>query len=76
MPSMICLLVFRNIFNGQFGPLNQFLLESGLVSQRIPFLTDPTLAKLTVLGVNLWLGFGASMIMISGVLSNILSKYV
>ena len=70
MPSMICLLVFRNIFNGQFGPLNQFLLESGLVSQRIPFLTDPTLAKLTVLGVNLWLGFGASMIMISGVLSN------
>ena len=71
MPSMICLLVFRNIFNGQFGPLNQFMLDSGLVSQRIPFLTDPLLAKVTVLGVNLWLGFGASMLMISGVLSNI-----
>lgn len=70
MPSMICLLVFRNIFNGQFGPLNQFLLDMGLISQRIPFLTHPSYARLTVIFVNLWLGFGSSMIMISGVLSN------
>ena len=69
MPSMVSLLVFRNIFNGQFGPLNQFLLDAGLITQRIPFLTDPLLAKLTVIGVNLWLGFGSSMLMISGVLS-------
>lgn len=67
---MICLLVFRNIFNGQFGPLNQFLLDMGWISARIPFLTDPVLAKITVILVNLWLGFGASMVMISGVLSN------
>lgn len=70
MPGMICLLVFRNIFNGQFGPLNQFLLDMGWISERIPFLTDPVLAKITVILVNLWLGFGASMVMISGVLSN------
>lgn len=70
MPGMICLLVFRNIFNGQFGPLNQFLLDMGWISARIPFLTDPVLAKITVILVNLWLGFGASMVMISGVLSN------
>lgn len=70
MPGMICLLVFRNIFNGQFGPLNQLLLDWGWISQRIPFLTDPVLAKITVILVNLWLGFGASMVMISGVLSN------
>lgn len=70
MPSMICLLVFRNIFNGQFGPLNQFLLNIGWITERVPFLTDPVLAKITVLFVNLWLGFGASMMMISGVLSN------
>lgn len=70
MPGMICLLVFRNIFNGQFGPLNQFLLDMGWITERIPFLTDPVLAKITVILVNLWLGFGASMVMISGVLSN------
>lgn len=70
MPGMICLLVFRNILNGQFGPLNQFLLDMGWISERIPFLTDPVLARITVILVNLWLGFGASMVMISGVLSN------
>lgn len=70
MPGMICLLVFRNIFNGQFGPLNQFLINAGWITERIPFLTDPVLAKITVILVNLWLGFGASMVMISGVLSN------
>ncbi|MGL5677417.1 MAG: carbohydrate ABC transporter permease [Cellulosilyticaceae bacterium] len=70
VPSLISLLVFRNVFNGQFGPLNQFLLESGLIAERIPFLTDPMLAKLTVVLVNLWLGFPGFMLMISGVLSN------
>ncbi|MHC1750625.1 MAG: carbohydrate ABC transporter permease [Cellulosilyticaceae bacterium] len=70
VPSLISLLVFRNVFNGQFGPLNRFLIESGLVAQRIPFLTHPIVAKLTVILVNLWLGFPAFMLMISGVLSN------
>ncbi len=70
VPNLISLLVFRNVFNGQFGPLNQFLLEAGLITTRIPFLTDPMVAKLTIVLVNLWLGFPASMLMISGVLSN------
>ncbi len=70
VPSLISLLVFRNVFNGQFGPLNQFLLESGLIAERIPFLTDPFIAKVTVVLVNLWLGFPSFMLMISGVLSN------
>ncbi|OON90726.1 MAG: sugar ABC transporter permease [Epulopiscium sp. Nele67-Bin002] len=70
VPSLISLLVFRNVFNGQFGPLNQFLLESGLIASRIPFLTDPMMAKITILLVNLWLGFPSAMLMISGVLSN------
>lgn len=70
VPSLISLLVFRNVFNGQFGPLNQFLLESGFIAERIPFLTDPIMAKFTVILVNLWLGFPGFMLMISGVLSN------
>ena len=70
IPGMISLMVFRNLFNGQFGPLNQFLLDVGLISERIPFLTDPTLARITVIVVNLWLGFPSLMVMIMGVLAN------
>lgn len=71
IPQLISLLVFKNLLNGQFGPLGQLLLDWGIVDHRIPFLTDPSLAKVTVLLVNLWLGFPMFMIMIQGILSNI-----
>lgn len=71
IPQMISLLVFKNLLNGQFGPLGQFLIDLGLTDQRIPFLTDPLLAKIMVILVNLWMGFPMFMIMIQGILSNI-----
>lgn len=71
IPAMISLLIFKNLLNGQFGPINQFLLDIGLIHKRIPFLTNTTLARITVILVNLWLGFPMFMIMIQGVLSNI-----
>ena len=70
VPGMISLLVFRNLLNGQFGPVNRLLLDLGIISERIPFLTDPVIAKISVLSVNLWLGFPTFMVMILGVLSN------
>ncbi|WP_418222788.1 carbohydrate ABC transporter permease [Clostridium isatidis] len=71
IPQMISLLVFRNLLNGQFGPLNSFLLKLGIISENIPFLSDPNIAKVTVLVVNLWLGFPVFMVMMLGVLSNL-----
>lgn len=71
IPQMISLLVFKNLLNGQFGPLGQFLIDMGLTTKRIPFLTDPFLAKVTIVLVNLWMGFPMFMIMIQGILSNI-----
>ena len=71
IPQLISLLVFRNFLNGQFGPVSKFLVDIGLTDHRIQFLSDPVLAKLTILAVNLWLGFPMFMIMIQGILSNI-----
>lgn len=71
IPQMISLLVFKNLLNGQFGPLGQFLIDIGVTNKRIPFLTDPMIAKVTVVLVNLWMGFPMFMIMIQGILSNI-----
>lgn len=70
MPSFISLLVFKNLLNGQFGPLNQFLLDAGLITERIGFLTDSNLAKISILTINLWLGFPSAMLMILGLMSN------
>ncbi len=70
IPQMVTLLVFRSMFNGQFGPINRILISSGLISHNIPFLSDPLIAKITLIIVNLWLGFPMFMVMISGILSN------
>lgn len=71
IPAMISLLVFKNLLNGQFGPINQFLMDIGIIGERIPFLTDPLIAKITLIIVNLWLGFPSFMIMMLGILSSI-----
>jgi arabinogalactan oligomer/maltooligosaccharide transport system permease protein len=70
-PQMISLLVFKNVFNGQFGPINQWLLHMGLINNRIQFFTNPLLAKIMIILINLWLGFPMFMVMIQGILSGI-----
>lgn len=69
IPQMISLLVMRNMFNGQFGPINQYLRYMGLGG--LPWLTDPFWAKVTVIVVNMWVGIPVSMLLILGVLTNI-----
>lgn len=78
IPAMISALVFRSMFNGQFGPVSQFLMDAGLTSERIYWLTDPSnpnLARVLALVINLWLGFPYFMALISGTLTNISENY-
>ncbi|WP_019535349.1 sugar ABC transporter permease [Paenibacillus ginsengihumi] len=69
IPSMISLLVMRNMFNSQFGPVNVYLQAVGL--KGLPWLTDPFWAKVTVILANMWLGIPVTMILAIGVLTTI-----
>lgn len=69
VPQLISLLVMKNMFNGQFGPINQYLGYFGLGG--LPWLTDPFWAKVTVIVVNMWVGIPVSMLLILGVLTTI-----
>lgn len=71
IPGMISLLIFRNMFNGQFGVINTFLRSHGIISANIPWLSDPLLAKIVILIVNFWLGFPYFMALMSGVMTSI-----
>lgn len=74
VPAMISALVFRSLFNGQFGPISQFLVDIGVTQERVMWLTDPNspwLARGVALTVGLWLGFPYFMALISGALTNI-----
>lgn len=69
IPQLISLLIMRNLFNGQFGPINQYLAYFGL--EMLPWLTDPFWAKVTVIIVNMWVGIPVSMLLVMSVLTTI-----
>ena len=69
IPQFIAILIFRNIFNGQFGPINKMLVDLGL--QGVPWLSDPLWAKVTLIVVNIWFGFPYWMALMSGILTGI-----
>jgi arabinogalactan oligomer/maltooligosaccharide transport system permease protein len=71
IPQMVSLLVFAQLFNSSMGPINMMLKDWGLINENIPWLIDPTLAKVTMLAVNLWLGAPYFMMLMSGVMTNL-----
>lgn len=66
-PSFLSALVWANMMNTTYGFINDSLL-GGLA---IPWLTDPVLAKVSVLLVNLWLGFPYMFLVSMGALQSI-----
>ena len=72
VPSFVSLLTMRTIFNTN-GPMNVLLRDLGLIAQTdaIPFFTDPLLAKITIIVVNIWIGVPFTMLTTTGILQNI-----
>ena len=66
-PAFLSALVWSGLLNRQFGFVNEVLL----FGMNIPWLQDPWLAKLSVLMVNLWLGFPYMFLIATGSLQSI-----
>ncbi len=64
IPSAISILVWQGLLNQSFGAVDSVLTSLNLPS--IPWLTDPTASRVSVLLVNLWLGFPFLMIVCLG----------
>ena len=66
-PGFLAALVWRGMLNERFGFINEIIFQGA----DIPWLTDPWLAKLAILGVNLWLGFPYMFLICTGALQAI-----
>ncbi len=64
LPGFLSALIWSGLLNTKFGFINQVLLGGA----EIPWLDDPWLARLSVLGVNLWLGFPYMFLVATGAL--------
>ncbi len=69
VPGFISILVFKGLFNQNFGEINGIL--NALFGIRPAWFADPWLAKSMLLIVNTWLGYPYIMILCSGLLKSI-----
>lgn len=69
VPGFISILVFKGLFNQNFGEINAIL--DALVGIKPAWFADPFLAKMMILIVNTWLGYPYIMILCSGLLKAI-----
>lgn len=69
VPAFISILVFKGLFNQNFGEINHIL--NGVFGVRPAWFADPWLAKIMILIVNTWLGYPYIMILCSGLIKAI-----
>jgi maltose/maltodextrin transport system permease protein len=69
VPGFISILVFKGLFNQNFGEINAIL--DALFGIKPAWFADPLLAKVMILIVNTWLGYPYIMILCSGLLKSI-----
>jgi maltose/maltodextrin transport system permease protein len=69
VPAFISILVFRGLFNQNFGEIN--LILKSLFGIQPHWFTDPTLARTMLIMVNVWLGYPYMMLLSMGYLQAI-----
>jgi maltose/maltodextrin transport system permease protein len=69
VPSVLSILIFKGLFNQQFGAVNEFLRALHLFTP--DWETNPWGARGMILLVNLWLGYPYMMLVCTGILQSV-----
>jgi len=64
-------ILFRWMFNGEFGVVNDLLRKAGLIETNIAWLAEPRLAMFSVVVANVWYGVTFFAIMILAALQSV-----
>jgi raffinose/stachyose/melibiose transport system permease protein len=75
LPTIVVGLVFKSILNPRTGILNGFFRSIGLDVLAQPWLVDPKIAMLSVIGVDTWKGVGYIMVILIAGLQTIPQEY-
>ena len=70
VPQFVSLLYIMKMF-GNDGIVNGYLMKWGWISSPIPFWTNPTLARVMIIVINIWVGIPYLMLIATGLLMNI-----
>lgn len=70
VPQFVSLLIMRSMLQ-QTGIVNTLLLKYGIIDTALPFFTNATWARVTVIVINLWVGIPYTLLQVTGILQNI-----
>lgn len=73
VPQFVSLMVMRSMLQPT-GIINRMLMNAQIIAEGeagLPFLTDPTWARVIVIVINLWVGIPYTIMQVTGVLNNI-----
>ena len=72
VPMFVSLLIMRTMLQPE-GAVNVLLRQMGFLAagESLPFFTDPTWARVTVIVINIWVGVPYTLLQLTGVLQNI-----
>jgi maltose/maltodextrin transport system permease protein len=69
VPAVLSILIFKGLFNQEFGAVNEFL--KALLGFAPEWETNPWCARAMILLVNVWLGYPYMMLICTGMLQSI-----
>lgn len=75
LPATVAVLSWQGLLNGSYGAINNLLIHLHFISKPIEWLTDPTMARISIIMVNVWLGFPYMMNVCLGALGAIPDSY-
>ena len=75
LPTLVVALIFKSILHPATGLLNTFFRGIGADSMARPWLVDPRIALMSVIGVDTWKGVGYIMVILLAGLQTIPREY-
>ena len=70
VPQFVSLLIIRTMFKDE-GAVNSLLMNWGWIEAPLPFFTDATWARVTIIIINCWVGIPYTVMSVTGILQNI-----
>ena len=70
VPQFVSLLIMRTMLQPT-GIVNTLLIKYGFIDTALPFFTNATWARVTVIIINCWVGIPYTLLQVTGILQNI-----
>jgi arabinogalactan oligomer/maltooligosaccharide transport system permease protein len=70
VPQFVSLLIIHTMFKNE-GAINTLLMDWGWITTPLPFFTNATWARVTIIVINCWVGIPYTVMSVTGILQNI-----